>query len=436
MYYTAVVLHQKVGGSLLNFICFMSSKKTTFSLVFFLSKSRPKKNGECPLLLKINIQGRRLSLQLQRSVHPSIWSTAKGRTNGKTVEGRVVNDYIEAILVKARQKFNELTSTHDVVTPEMLRDAILGVNTAKPNMLVALWEEHLQEMIKLIGKETTQATCQKHGAGLKHLKTFIRSKYKTNDISVKAIDNYFVSGFSTFLKTECDCSHNTTIKFLQLFKKIINVCLRNRWIQSDPFDGLSLKLKIVDRQYLNEAELNRLLQFHSPVDYMNRVKDFFVFSCFTGLAYIDLKSLKRKEIECVESFYWIRTKRQKTGVKTNVPLLEIPFNIINKYSNLDLLRDDDPVLPIPTNQRMNACLKELAACCGINKELTFHIARHTFATTVTMTNGVPIESVSKMLGHTNIKSTQHYAKIVDKKVGEDMAALAQKLNLRLVKSPS
>jgi integrase len=203
-------------------------------------------------------------------------------------------------------------------------------------------------------------------------------------------------------------------------------------MQMDPYLGLNLKLKVVDREYLNEEELQRLINYQSPVEHMNRIRDFFVFSCFTGLAYIDLKTLKRKEIECVDSFYWIKTKRQKTGVSTNVPLLETPYNILLKYSDLNRLRDDDPVLPIPTNQRMNSCLKDLASCCGINKELTFHIARHTFATTVTMTNGVPIESVSKMLGHSSIKSTQHYAKIIDKKLGDDMAALAQKLNLKLV----
>jgi hypothetical protein len=226
----------------------MSSRKTTFSLVFFLSKSRPKKNGECPLLLKINIQGRRLTLQLHRSVHPSLWSTAKGRSTAKTVEGRVLNEYIEAVLVKARQKFNELTLAHDVVTPELLRDALMGVNTARPHLLVALWEEHLEDMIKLIGRDTTKATCQKHGAGLKHLKAFIRLKFRTEDILVKSVDNYFVSSFATYLKSECFCSHNTTIKFMQLFRKIINICLRNRWLQIDPFTGLNLKLKIVDRQ--------------------------------------------------------------------------------------------------------------------------------------------------------------------------------------------
>jgi site-specific recombinase XerD len=193
-----------------------------------------------------------------------------------------------------------------------------------------------------------------------------------------------------------------------------------------------MKVKIVDRTYLNEKELQSLADLDISVERIARIRDFFLFSCYTGLAYIDLKNLKRQEIEAgdSETGLWIRTKRQKTGIRTNVPLLELPCLIINQYNRLDSLRPNDPVLPIPSNQKMNAYLKELADLCGIEKELTFHIARHTFATTVTLMNGVPIESVSKMLGHTNLKSTQHYAKVVDKKLGDDMAALAMKLNMK------
>jgi site-specific recombinase XerD len=193
-----------------------------------------------------------------------------------------------------------------------------------------------------------------------------------------------------------------------------------------------MKVKIVDRTYLNEKELQSLADLDISVERIARIRDFFLFSCYTGLAYIDLKNLKRQEIEAgdSETGLWIRTKRQKTGIRTNVPLLELPCLIINKYNKLDSLRPTDPVLPIPSNQKMNAYLKELADLCGIEKELTFHIARHTFATTVTLMNGVPIESVSKMLGHTNLKSTQHYAKVVDKKLGDDMAALAMKLSMK------
>jgi site-specific recombinase XerD len=173
------------------------------------------------------------------------------------------------------------------------------------------------------------------------------------------------------------------------------------------------------------------MDFTSPFDRLNRVRDFFIFSCFTGLAYADVKKLKRSEIEVNEAGYWIKTKRQKTGGRANIPLLDVPIKIINKYVNIDMLQDNDPILPILSNQKMNAYIKEIADLCGITKILSYHVARHTFATTVTLTNGVPIESVSKMLGHKNINSTQHYARIVDKKVGDDMHLLSKKIENRL-----
>ena len=190
-------------------------------------------------------------------------------------------------------------------------------------------------------------------------------------------------------------------------------------------------MKEVDRPYLNEEELQKLMEFTSPFDRLNRVRDFFIFSCFTGLAYADVKKLKRSEIEVNEAGYWIKTKRQKTGGRANIPLLDVPIKIIHKYVNIDMLQDNDPILPILSNQKMNAYIKEIADLCGITKILSYHVARHTFATTVTLTNGVPIESVSKMLGHKNINSTQHYARIVDKKVGDDMHLLSKKIENRL-----
>jgi site-specific recombinase XerD len=251
-------------------------------------------------------------------------------------------------------------------------------------------------------------------------------------MSAKAIDPDFIVKFSNYLKSQAGCSHNTTVKFMQTFRAIVNICIRNAWITKDPYVGFQMKLKIVDRAYLTEQELEVLAEFESDIDRLTRIRDFFLFSCYTGLAYIDIKNLRKRDIapSPSETGLWIRTKRQKTGVVTNVPLLGLPLEIINRYGSLDKMRSDDPVLPIPSNQKMNAYLKELADLCGIEKELTFHIARHTFATTVTLMNGVPIESVSKMLGHTNLKSTQHYAKVVDKKLGDDMAALAMKLSMK------
>ena len=286
-------------------------------------------------------------------------------------------------------------------------------------------------MIKLIGKETTKATCQKYGVCKSHFQNFLKKSYKTADVPIKTVDHYMVNQFGMYLKTEAGCGYNTTVKFLQTFKRITAMAIRNGWLQKDPFAGIKLSLKEVDRPYLTMEELKKLISHRISIDRLKRVRDFFVFSCFTGLAYADVQKLKRSEIVMTPEGPWIKTKRQKTNAMANIPLMEVPFQILNQYADLEALEDNDPVMPILSNQKMNAYLKELADLCGIAKPLSFHTARHTFATTVTMMHGVPMETVSKMLGHKNLKSTQHYARIVDQKVGQDMALLAQKLDSKL-----
>jgi site-specific recombinase XerD len=407
------------------------SSKTTFSLVFYINRSKEKKNGECPVMLRININGDKVSLRLKRFIDPERWDAARYQMKGRTEEARIFNDYIEAVKVRAHKKYNELLSFKEEVLAADLRDAILGTNTAKTRMLIESWEDHVEGLKKLIGKETTYATYQKYNTAKNHMRNFLLKYYKTDDVSLKAVDHYMITQYSMYLKTEMGCNYNTATKFLQNLKRITCLAIRHGWLLKDPFAGISLSMKEVDRPYLTEAELKKLMEFTSPFDRLNRVRDFFIFSCFTGLAYIDVKKLKRCEIEHSEGGYWIRTRRQKTGGRANIPLLNIPMEIIRKYCLLEALEPEDTVIPILSNQKINAYLKELADLCGISKSLSFHIARHTFATTVTMMNGVPIETVSKMLGHKNINSTQHYARIVDQKVGEDMELLSRKLGTRL-----
>lgn len=379
--------------------------------------------------MKININGNRVVMNLQRSINPNDWDSARARALGRTNEARIFNEYLETIRVKAHKKFTELLAYTDEVTPQMLRDAILGVKSAKSKQIIDIWQDYVADLFKLIGKEVTRATYQKHSRAMRYFEEFLRKKYQASDVSIKSVNYQMIQQFSIFLKTDKECNHNTTIKFLQNLKTVTRLSIRSGWLLKDPFNGISLTLKEVDRPYLSHEEIERLIAFNSPFDRLNRVRDFFVFSCFTGLAYIDVSKLKRSEIEGnEESGFWIRTRRQKTGGRANIPLLDIPMSIINNYSRLELLRANDPILPILSNQKMNAYLKELADLCGIEKQLSFHVARHTFATTVTMMNGVPIETVSKMLGHKNLQSTQHYARIVDKKVGDDMKLLAAKLN--------
>jgi site-specific recombinase XerD len=380
-------------------------------------------------MLRININGDRVALQVHRFIKPEDWDPARYVMKGRTEEARAFNNYLEAVRLKAHKKYNELLSYTDDVTPQMLRDAILGVNTAKTRQIIDIWEGHVSNLKKLIGKENSYATYQKYNTAKNHFQAFLQKHYHVEDVSIKAVDYQMIHQYGIYLKTEKGCSYNTATKFLQNLKTITSISIRSGWLVKDPFNGINLTLKEVDRPYLSFEELQRLIEFNSVFDRLNRVRDFFVFSCYTGLAYIDVKKLKRAEIEGNDEMgFWIRTRRQKTGGRANIPLLDIPMSIIRNYCQLELLDAEDSILPILSNQKMNAYLKELADLCNIQKQLSYHVARHTFATTITMMNGVPIETVSKMLGHKNIHSTQHYARIVDKKVGDDMKLLAAKLN--------
>jgi len=379
-------------------------------------------------MLRININGERAALQLKRYLKPEDWDTTRYVMKGRSNEARIFNDYLEAVRVKAHKKYNELLSLTDDLTPQLLRDAILGVNTAKTRTVIDIWQDHVDGLRKLIGKENTYATYQKHNTAKNHFQKFLQKYYRVNDVSIKAVDHHMIQQYNMYLKTEKGCNSNTATKFLQNLKRITCISIRNGWLLKDPFVGISMSIKEVDRPYLTMEEIQTLIDFDSNIERLKRVRDIFIFSCYTGLAYIDVKKLKKAEVEGSDELgYWIRTRRQKTDARANIPLLAIPMDIINNYCRLDLLMPEDPILPVLSNQKVNAYLKELADLCGIHKELTFHVARHTFATTVTMTHGVPMESVSKMLGHKNMRSTQHYARIVDQKVGEDMKLLAAKL---------
>jgi len=347
---------------------------------------------------------------------------------GRTTEANVFNDYLDAVRVRAHQKYNELLMLNEEVLVTDLRDAILGVNTAKTRTVIDIWEDHVNGLQKLIGKENTYATYQKYNTAKNHFIKFLQKYYRVNDVSIKSVDYHMIQQYNMYLKTEKGCSSNTATKFLQNLKRITCISMRSGWLMKDPFVGVNLSIKEVDRPYLTMEEIQKLIDYDSKIERLKRVRDIFIFSCYTGLAYIDVKKLKKSEVEGNDEIgYWIRTRRQKTDARANIPLLEIAMDIINNYCRLDLLMPEDPILPVLSNQKVNAYLKELADLCGIHKERTFHVARHSFATTLTMTNGVPMETVSKMLGHKNIKSTQHYARIVDQKVGDDMKLLAAKL---------
>jgi site-specific recombinase XerD len=280
-----------------------------------------------------------------------------------------------------------------------------------------------------VGKDYCLATLDRYNTCRDHVREYIKWKYKTLDIDIKKLDYDFVADLEFWLKTHRNCAHNTTLKYISNLKKIVNGCIRKGWLTKDPFAGFKRTKQEVKRQALTEAELEKMASKVFPIARLNYVRDIFLFSCYTGLAYADVRKLRRAEIAPgIDGNYWIFTHRQKTDTQSRIPLLPPARAVMEKYEDLPGC-ESGHVLPVLSNQKMNAYLKEIAGVCGISRNLTFHIARHTFATTVTLSNGVPIESVSKMLGHWNLKTTQHYAKVLDRNISEDMDRLRKKLDL-------
>jgi site-specific recombinase XerD len=282
---------------------------------------------------------------------------------------------------------------------------------------------------RMIQRKAAKATVQKYNRCLNHFVTFLAANKMGPDLSYSKINLKLIEDFELYLKTLGKCKHNSTMKHVQTLKTIFRAALSYGYAVKDPFQSFRFRLEEVNRGYLSEEEIKNMQATTIANKTLNQVKDLFLFCCFTGLAYIDLKSLKRENIHQENDKIWIRTLRQKTGTKTNVPLLPSALKILLDYNaNFLELEPTDYLFNIISNQKTNVYLKEVAKLSGIKKKLTSHIARHSFATTVTLSNGVPIETVSSMLGHKQIRTTQHYAKIIDKKVGEDMEKLESRLN--------
>jgi site-specific recombinase XerD len=290
-------------------------------------------------------------------------------------------------------------------------------------------KEH-KRVEKLVGQEFAPGTLERYKTVKKHLEEFLKADYKMNDIPLKRINHQFILDFEYYLKTTRSCGHNSTLKYIKNFKKIIRIAMANGWIAIDPFLNYKARLDVVNREYLTQEEIQTMLNKNLHTPRLSQVRDIFIFCCFTGLAYSDVKKLTSNHLVMgIDGERWIKVNRTKTDTRSNIPLLPTALDIIDKYKDHPEVIIKGVLLPVLSNQKSNAYLKEIAELCGINKNLTTHLARHTFATTVTLTNGVPIESVSKMLGHSSIRSTQHYAKIIDRKVSDDMLALKNKLHI-------
>jgi len=379
--------------------------------------------------VRITVQAKRFELSSNKFVNPEKWSIEGTKVKGSNEEARTINGHLGNLKIKILEAEKKLFKKDIVVNSDNLKNELLGVNENR-RMLIPIFEDHNNKIKELIGIEYASGTLERYVTSLKHTKEFLEWKYKVSDIEITKINHAFITEYEFFLRSVRKNCNNTAVKYIKNFHKIINICLANNWIERNPFANYKAKVKEVERVYLTEQEIQNIINKVFKTERLSLVRDIFLFSCFTGLAYIDVKNLTKSNLSIgIDGEKWIFTHRQKTETASKIPVLPVAQMIIDKYKDHPQSNNQKRLLPILSNQRMNEYLKEIAGVCEIEKDLTFHIARHTFATTVTLTNGVPIESVSKMLGHTSIKTTQHYAKVLDKKVGEDMKILRDKFSL-------
>tara|TARA_R100001369_G_scaffold28219_2_gene50671 strand:- start:246 stop:1472 length:1227 start_codon:yes stop_codon:yes gene_type:complete len=398
------------------------------SVLFFIKRNKVDKRGLVPIYMRITYKGKRVEISSMRKIQSTKWSSDGNQVKGNSSEAKMINRNLDIMKNKTYDIFQRILDSGDLITAENIKNSYLGNDVSKHSIL-EMFQEHNVKMEKLVGKEYSFRTLQRYKTTQKHLRAFISSDFKMKDYPVKNIDTKFINSFIYYLKTELDQSHNTALKYLSYLKKIVRVAYANGWLEKDPFYNFKLKLRLIDREFLTKEEIIKIMEKEFTIPRIENVRDIFLFSCYTGLAYSDVFKLTADDIvKGIDGNHWIKIKRTKTKTLSSIPILPVAEKLIEKYKNLE--SPTKKLLPVYSNQRMNSYLKEIADSCGIKKNLTFHMARHTFATTVTLSNGVPIESVSKMLGHRSLKTTQHYAKILDEKLSEDMDLLKKRISIQ------
>lgn len=401
--------------------------ETRFSLLFYLKKPKNYVDGIMPIYMRLTVNGINKEMSTGRHCDPQQWNSRGGRVNGNSENAKRINKNLDKLRVKMDETHDNLIREEIEITTETMWNDFSGFKEA-PKTLLIVFQDHNDKVKALIGKDFTKGTLTKYNTTKKHVESFMKSRLRISDIEVKRIEYVFITEFDFYLRNTCGCANNSAIKHLKNLGKIMRECLAKKWITHDPFAGHKNKLKKVDRVKLSELELLRMQEKQITNKRLGQVRDIFLFCCYTGLAYVDVQKLSRTNIQIgIDGGQWIFINRHKTAVASHIPLLPVAAEMVEKYREHPECEISGKVFPVSSNQKMNAYLKELADLCGIEKLLTFHIARHTFATTITLNKDVPIESVSKMLGHTDIRTTQIYAKVMDIKVSRDMKELRNKL---------
>lgn len=397
--------------------------------VHFTVRTDKIKDGKVPIYARITVNTQRISMALKRTVDLSSWDASRGYGKGIRAEIKSLNNYLEEVRLALRNCYQNLVLKGKMVSAEMVKDGFLGTSE-EVHSLSELFEYHNHSATSTL----KWSTLKHYYVTQRYLVKFLQAQHKASDIFLHELNYKFIQDFETYLRNHKPKDHqkplnnNGVMKHIIRLKKMVHMAMRLEWMTKDPFTNYRLKILKVNREHLSERELSVMTEKEFLIERIDMVRDLFVFCCYTGLTYVDVINLTPDNIvEASDGELWIRTCRQKTDIPVNTPILPEAIRILKKYKGNVRSLANNSIFPVISNQKVNSYLKEIADLCGIKKNVTFHLARHTFATTVTLSNGVPIETVSKMLGHTKIATTQIYAKVLEKKISEDMAALKRRL---------
>lgn len=397
---------------------------STFSILIWINTSRVK-NNEAAIFARITVNQKRTNISLHRKINIDSWVSSKSRAKGNSKEARNLNQYLDQIQSEIFQSYADLRLEGILITAKAIKARFLGLDT-QHHSLKDIIEYHNDKMVFKLHKDTMRH----YKTTQRYLYKFIKQEYKTTDIYLKDLNYAFVLNFENFLRSYKPTDHqriihnNTIMKHIQRLRKMVTMSYHMEWIDRDPFIKFRSSFEKRERDFLTDLELSSIEELSTSIERLDLVKDLFVFSCYTGISYIDVMKLTKDNILIgIDGEQWVYTKRQKTNTPIKIPILKKANQIIEKYKDNYRAEVSGTLFPVLSNQKLNSYLKEIADLCKIKKNLTFHMARHTFATTVTLSNGVPIETVSKLLGHTKLTTTQIYAHVIERKVSDDMNAL-------------
>ncbi len=398
------------------------------SILFWLWKKRADSTGKAPIYVRLSINKTRIQFALGHKVIPTLFNTQSGLVKGNSDDAKTINNHLILVKGKLQQHFNSLITQHEVVTPEMVRNAYLGKKEVQKTLVYAFKWHNDQFEQKVKAGNRAPASLEKFKTTLDKITAFLKAEFNLSDIPLPNIKHSFAEDFEHYLTITEKLQNNSAMKHIRNTKKVLWMCVQKDWLSKNPIQEFRCSYHSPDRERLMKDELDRLISKEMPLKRLEEVRDTYVAMCFTGYAYKDASILSKDHIHImIDGQRWFMKNRIKTECKENVPIFPIVEEIIERYKDHPFCVRNNKVFPINSNQKFNAYLKEIAAICQINKNLTTHTARHTFATTVTLSNGVPIETVSALLGHNSIRTTQIYAKIVAQKVSDDMGMLKQKL---------